>query len=366
MALHQSHVASPVLEATPRPELGRKLFQSVVAFAIPPERLKDGEAQQKLTFPITAEDQASLPSTTEAGPFEMATRKVTENSRMYRLRCAKSASAEEHVWIRQNTYWPSGMFLTLNGNALEMRQKLQHGKDLPIDITPFLRPGENQVEISLLRRPNEEKISNFLVAIEIVGVQHYDSIKAECLSQRLTPAQEVLDSIKTTLSRSADDDEIAIVDSNVAINLFDPMTKCRHCDIPVRGKECVHRECFDLDVFLNTRRRNQKRPDSPSTVDDWRCLICNGDARPQSLIVDGLLMDVISDLAAADQSETSAIIVDSDGNWRPKPEDKQDDTRVSQTRASHSSTPGVRRRTLGSSTPARQGSSARSGVIELE
>ncbi|OJD35480.1 miz zinc finger protein [Diplodia corticola] len=350
-ALHQSHLSSPVLEATPRPELGRKLFQSVIAFAIPPERLKDGAAQQKLTFQITAEDEAHLPPRTEVAPFEINTRKVTEQTRMYRLRCARSASKAEHVWIRQSTCWPEGMFLTLNGQVLEMRKKLQHTKDLPIDITPYLRRGENGIEISLLRRPDEEKMSNYLVAIEVVGIHHYDKIKTDCLSQRLVPAAEVLGSIKGTLSGSADDDEIAIVGSNVAISLFDPMTKCRHCDIPVRGRWCLHRECFDLDVFLNTRRRSQKRPDSPSSVDDWKCLVCNGDARPESLVVDGFLMQVITELSAAGQSETSAIIVDSDGKWKAKPED---DTRASQTRTSHASTPVLRE------------PSAPSAVIELE
>lgn len=363
-ALHQARSSSPVLEATPQPRLGRKLFQSVNAFAIPPSRLEDGKAQQKFAFAISPEDHENLPSQSVPSPFEMATRKIAENSKIYRVRCARSASTEEHNWILQDTYWPAGMFLNLNGNVLEMRKKLQHGKDLPIDITPYIRPGENQLEINLLRRPNEEKISNFAIAVEIVGMCHRDRIKAECFSKRLIPAEEILDSIKTGLSRSTDDDDIAIVDSTVTITLVDPYTTCKPCDIPVRGRWCLHRDCFDLDIFLNTRPRRQ--PHSPSVVDEWKCPRCRNDARPQNLVVDGFLMQVIKELSALGLSDTRAIIVDSDGNWKHKPEDKQDDARASQGRTSHSSTPVDSKRARVPSTPAAQDPPPTSEVIELD
>ncbi|KAL1631186.1 hypothetical protein SLS56_004433 [Neofusicoccum ribis] len=250
------------------------------------------------------------------------------------------------------------MVLSLNGDMLEMRKKLQHGKDHPIDITSLIRLDENQLEISLLRRPNEEKTSNFVIAVEVIGIQHYEKIKVDCTLRKLIPAEDVLDSIKNSLNGPEDDDDIAIVDSNVTINLFDPFTNCRPCDIPVRGKHCLHRNCFDLEIFLQTRDRRQ---DSPCYVDVWKCPICRADVRPKSLVVDGFLFDVHKKLSAMGQSNTRAIIVDSDGKWRPKPEDKQDDSRTS-----HSSTPVDNSKAPSAPTPSSHLPSEPPEVIELE
>ncbi|EKG18479.1 Zinc finger MIZ-type protein [Macrophomina phaseolina MS6] len=251
------------------------------------------------------------------------------------------------------------MFLNLNGQILEIRKKLQHGKDFPVDITRLLKIGENQLEINLLRRPNEEKASNFVIAVEVIEVQHYDRIKDDCCSKRIVLADEVLNSIKSSLNGPGDDDEVAIVDSNVTINLVDPFTNCRPCEVPVRGKYCLHRDCFDLEIFLQTRDR--KQPDSPSSVDVWRCPICRGDVRPKSLIVDGFLLEVRKELSMIGQLDTRAIVVDSEGKWKPKPEEKSDDPPTS-----HSSTPVDNDRTRTTSAPAPHLPSRTPEVIELD
>jgi hypothetical protein len=106
------------------------------------------------------------------------------------------------------------------------------------------------------------------------------------------------------------------VESNLTINLFDPFSASKICDIPVRSKACLHNDCFDLDTFLDTRRRKG----DVSVPDGWRCPICNADARPNHLIVDGFLEEVKKQLDAQNLSNTRAIIVQQDGSWIPKPE----------------------------------------------
>lgn len=358
-ALHQAHLRSPVLKAMSGPEAGRKLYQSVVSFALPPTRLADRQAHQSLPFWLSPEDRVTLPTEKPATLGKPRRRLVAEGSKLYRLRCARSKSTGEHEWVLEDTIWPGGMFLTLNGQILEMRKKLQHGKDFPIDITRLLRPGENQLEINLLRRPNEEKASSFMVAVEVIAVQHYDKIKTECASNKVIPAEEILSSIKGSLTGPGDDDDVAIVDSNVTVNLFDPFTNCRPCDMPVRGKHCLHRDCFDLDIFLQTRDRRQ--PHSPSLVDVWRCPICRGDVRPKSLIVDGFLLEVHKELSMMGQLDTRAIIIDSEGKWKPKPEEKKDDPP-----ASKSSSPVDNNRARTTSAPVSQAPTRTSEVIELD
>ncbi|KAH7065530.1 hypothetical protein B0J12DRAFT_640691 [Macrophomina phaseolina] len=358
-ALHQAHLRTPILKATQGAEVGRKLFQSVAGFALSPIRFANQQAHQSFQFTILPEDKARLPTETPATLGNPCKRQIAEGSKLYRLRCARSNSIVEHEWILQDTHWPSGMFLNLNGQILEIRKKLQHGKDFPVDITRLLKIGENQLEINLLRRPNEEKASNFVIAVEVIEVQHYDRIKDDCCSKRIVLADEVLNSIKSSLNGPGDDDEVAIVDSNVTINLVDPFTNCRPCEVPVRGKYCLHRDCFDLEIFLQTRDR--KQPDSPSSVDVWRCPICRGDVRPKSLIVDGFLLEVRKELSMIGQLDTRAIVVDSEGKWKPKPEEKSDDPPTS-----HSSTPVDNDRTRTTSAPAPHLPSRTPEVIELD
>lgn len=59
----------------------------------------------------------------------------------------------------------------------------------------------------------------------------------------------------------------------------------------------------------------------PCQVDQWRCPICNRDARPGSLVVDEWLCGVKERLIAMGKGEdTKSIVVGRDGEWRVKVE----------------------------------------------
>jgi hypothetical protein len=154
------------------------------------------------------------------------------------------------------------------------------------------------------------------VAIEYLGIISHDSVKRHCADKYRIPAQQVLSDIKAKLRASNDDDEIAIVESNLTIGLFDPFSASKMCDIPVRSRACLHNDCFDLETYLTTRRRQG----DVSVPDLWRCPICSADARPHHLVVDGFLEEVKQQLDAQGLSQTRAIIVQQDGTWKPKAE----------------------------------------------
>lgn len=78
----------------------------------------------------------------------------------------------------------------------------------------------------------------------------------------------------------------------------------------------MHIDCFDLETFLQTRRRKG----NVSVADQWRCPICNADARPPQLIVDGFLEEVRATLEKQGALQTRAIVVQQDGSWKPKAE----------------------------------------------
>jgi len=231
---------------------------------------------------------------------------------------------DEHSWVVAEHVLLPYLYFEVNSKMLECRRKLHFKKDLPLDLTPYLRVGDNTVCVRANTASNDPAQSNEVsVAVEKVGVTSYQDIMSMSSGMiARVPASQTLDSIKAQLSGNEDDDdEIAIVNANITIGLMDPFYGCKIFDIPARGVSCLHRECFDLETFLQTRTNSDsEKASSPTAVDEWRCPVCKADARPNSLVVDGFLVEVREKLAEQGLLDTRAVIVEADGSWKPRPE----------------------------------------------
>lgn len=315
-SLHQANLRSPILQ-TQNPHA--LLYQSVQGFAHPPTRLPHQVVQiLKLTFTVSPEMMQSIPKSTPGPAGRPAHRVINSDSRLLRFRCVKwpSDTPDESDWSVADTSWLPNSFYTCNGVPLQPRKKLHHGKDLPIDITSLVKVGDNTLEIACVLSAGDEIHPQYLFAVEILGFTSHHSIVRECMANHI-PANKILGDIQTKLlGGSDDDDEIAILQSNIIVDLFDPFSRSQICETPVRGKTCLHHNCFDLETFLQTRSKKNE----VSLPDNWKCPICRADARPQSLILDGFLQEVRETLRTKGLTHTRAIVVNSDGTWIPKEE----------------------------------------------
>lgn len=318
-ALHQAYLKSPVLLARSGPSM---LYQFVEGFVIPPSNPTNiGQGIAKWTFHLPRELLDSAPEDFSGCVDAPPVRYIDESSRMFRIRCMKWASAkpfDEHIWAAADTNWIPYSYFTINGKQLQQRKKIYYGKDLPIDITAFVKEGENTLEIAVLRQQHNADDRNYLVAIETLRMKNHAEIVRECSSNNSVSASAVIQNIKHKLGGPTNDDELSIVESHLTIGLFDPFSASKLCGTPVRGKACSHHECFDLETFLQTRTKKG----DVVTADQWKCPICNGDARPHTLIVDGLHMEVRQQLEKQGLTQTRAIVMDQSGAWQPKPEDR--------------------------------------------
>ncbi|KAF2458096.1 hypothetical protein BDY21DRAFT_363043 [Lineolata rhizophorae] len=330
--LHQANLRSPTPEGEDDwgnfdPTL--RLYQFVTGFAFGPIPLQVCRPTNQWTFNISTKDFGHIPQNEEPLSGLPPIRKINEKSLIYRLRCVHAASQLplESQWVVTDCSWPPILYPEINGHLLHPRLHLHHGKDLPIDISHFVKAGENSLKISINRLPDDKQPLPYAIAIEIVGVKKHATILQACTGPQLIPANEVLANIKQSLKRGvADDDDIAILNKTISIGLFDPFIGSRIFNIPARGATCLHRECFDLDTFLNTRsRRYTDRPGCPSAADDWKCPFCKADCRPQSLRVDGFLLAVQRCLKERGKLDTRDIVVDEEGRWRPKPEERAEE-----------------------------------------
>ena len=259
------------------------------------------------TFPVSDESMALLPID-EPGMFgEPPSRKVRSGTQHYRFRCIKATPVQdrcETVWSTQETFWPVGMTFLVNDVPLDFRRKGHFVKDLPVDITPLIRKGINKFLVTMLRPGAPAPgAPTYMVAVEVIEVSDLADIRDKI--PHLVP--EVMEArIKQQLATK--DPDVEVVTSHVAVGVVDPFSS-NLIGTPVRGMSCKHYECFDLDIFLQTRSG------SPTLPDLFRCPICDGDARPQSLVVDDWFVDVLKKIKGMGRSDVRAVMLNEQAVW---------------------------------------------------
>lgn len=334
-ALHQAHLRSPrLVAADTHPEMtqddsSHRYYQAVKRFALLPTKINSSVAFSRLEFVVSAVDIALTAGDYLQGHGQVPLREFRNGTLQYRLRCVQTKKPDSKCsisdWVVRDTVWPESASLDINNHHLEIRRKNHHGKDLPIDITSYVRAAgpniKNLISMSITRGRTKMREFSYYVAVEVIEILGHAEILDLCQQSHI-PASQTLDSIKRSLAGTDDeDDDFAMVVSDLAIDLADPFT-ARIFETPVRGINCLHRECFDLKTFLLTRNSKPKRPEQPCMIDVWKCPLCTKDARPYSLRIDDFLASVRSSLESQGLLDVKAIWIGPDGKWRPKIEER--------------------------------------------
>ncbi|MEE6510576.1 hypothetical protein FKM82_030509, partial [Ascaphus truei] len=124
------------------------------------------------------------------------------------------------------------------------------------------------------------------------------------LVRRLTSAV-LLQKLKMKKLTADPDSEIAT--TSLRVSLMCPLGKMR-LTIPCRAVTCTHLQCFDAALYL---QMNEKKP-------SWICPVCDKKATYDSLILDGLFMEILNQ-----GSDIEEIQFQENGSWcpmRPKKE----------------------------------------------
>lgn len=319
-AIHQYDARSPVLTAMDYSDLcksGTKYFRCMYGVTILGDRLKLGSRQHvEWSFPID-EAMAELLSGTSAPQNGCSpVRRVEVGSVFCQLRCIDATklvgAIEESDWFVARHIWPSNVAVMLNSFPLDVRKKLHYGRDLPVDLTARIKKGTNILSVAIIQGPKEDK-TEYAVGVESVRLLDTGAAKA------LTGVLPYVEARKRILQRLQNEDpEIEVVDAFITLNLTDPHSSCMW-DIPMRGKTCLHDQCFDLDTFLQTR--SSRRAGQPCEPDQFKCPICDADARPQSLVRDEFFDSLREKLAKMNRLDAKEIIMHQDGSWRIKEEE---------------------------------------------
>ena len=322
-ALHQSQTQSPILTIVDdygRLVMSTKYFRYVEGVSVLDSRLKIGRRQHtEFNFYIGEDDAALLSGTRENQKGAPFIRHVKLGSRFGRVRCIDATkftdlqADNQRAWVTATQIWPEHVTVIFNGKHLDVRKKAHYGKDLPIDVTAAIKFGNNQFSVSILTPQTEDQIE---YAVGLETIQLVDAAEAKALTGVLAydeARQRVLRRLQN------DDPDIEVVNSYVVINMSDPYT-FRIWNVPMRGKYCLHDQCFDLDTFLETR--TSKRSGQPCDPDQFKCPVCGGDARPQSLVKDEFFEVLRAELAQRNRLDAKAIVMQQDGTWEVQEEEK--------------------------------------------
>lgn len=354
MAIHQLHARSP--ERTRRiGEVEERHYQSVQSFAVAPFRLA---YLHQLDIAISWEQYSRLCRKKEIPQLRgksvtTTAHEYTSGSLRLRARCCRLQahnSSAESDWVTRESMWPEHIYIRFNDHSLTIRRSTHNGKDLPVELTDFVRAGVNKFEVATSNKgptASDKGGNSFYMAVEIVETASHSDILKNVQNIGRLDREVTLARIRSRVNAVPDEDGIAIIDrtgdttQELSIDLTDPFS-AKIFEVPARGIACTHMECFDLETWLATRPTKQQikcghkdvctcpRRVEPSEPDRWKCPICFGDARPGSLRIDTFLEDVRKQLQTDNKLETKSILVTADGMWRPvvEPADDDDDSDV--------------------------------------
>ena len=315
-ALHQAHLRDAdivIIDSAANPQIDKKYYEYLKEFAGKPIVIKPDSRNLYSCFQIS-EAQFSMVPKYEPLPYGAPPRtRAHLGACIFRLRCIitpNTKNPSDVKWPLEETSWPSNITIMLNNNYLELRRKLHYGKDLPIDLTPYIHEGLNVLHVAMLRVGEEIPTESVhAIAVEVIEVGDIDSVRAQV---RHVEGSRILSQIRKQSANT--DPDIEIVIGNLVIGIVDPFTSSL-IKTPARGESCQHYECFDLDIYLQTRQG------SPCKPEQFRCPICNGDTRPQCLIIDGWFQQVLQEVRNMNRLDARAIVIDNTGGWTIKEEE---------------------------------------------
>ena len=331
----------PVAAAQPE-----KLHFSRIALPIQRMELPPDGILQKRSWAVAAKDALLLcPAQPPRAPGEPPTRpNVRAGALVYKLRCVAAAAAGEPYppspppgadadadadahWDLKGTTWPASLFVEINGHRVDFRRRPRWGRDLPVDVTHLVRAGTNElqaVRMSSAAAATDADRPAFYAVLELFRCVGEDALR-DSLSV-LGPAAARAEVVRRLAPRAdrpgggasgAADDELIVSTRTVMVGVRCPLS-FRPMRMPVRGRSCRHLDCFDFDNFMGSRRGASLGLPPPD--DSYKCPHCGRPARPEHLLVDGFLRDVLDAmrLQAPLYADVKHIVVDDVGAWNPQ------------------------------------------------
>ncbi|KAL0964566.1 hypothetical protein UPYG_G00325720 [Umbra pygmaea] len=212
-----------------------------------------------------------------------------------------------HEDRQMNTNWPASVQVSVNATPLTIERGDNKTSHKPLHLKHVCQPGRNTIQITVTAC-----CCSHLFVLQLVHRPSVRSVLQGLLKKRLLPAEHCITKIKRNFSSVAVSSgntnlngEDGVEQTAIKVSLKCPIT-FRRIQLPARGHDCKHVQCFDLESYLQL---NCERG-------TWRCPVCNKTALLEGLEVDQYMWGILN---AIQNSEFEEVTIDPTCSWRPVP-----------------------------------------------
>uniref|UniRef100_A0A8C6MD02 Zinc finger MIZ-type containing 1 n=1 Tax=Nothobranchius furzeri TaxID=105023 RepID=A0A8C6MD02_NOTFU len=210
-----------------------------------------------------------------------------------------------HEDRQMNTNWPASVQVSVNATPLTIERGDNKTSHKPLHLKHVCQPGRNTIQITVTAC-----CCSHLFVLQLVHRPSVRSVLQGLLKKRLLPAEHCITKVKRNFSsvaastgNSALNGEDGVEQTAIKVSLKCPIT-FRRIQLPARGHDCKHVQCFDLESYLQL---NCERG-------TWRCPVCNKTALLEGLEVDQYMWGILN---AIQNSEFEEVTIDPTCSWRP-------------------------------------------------
>ncbi|XP_053860553.1 E3 SUMO-protein ligase PIAS2-like isoform X1 [Vidua macroura] len=221
-----------------------------------------------------------------------------------RLCLAETSCPQEDNYPNSLCIKVNGKLFPLPGYASPPKNGIEQKRPgRPLNITSLVRLSSavpNQISISWA----SEIVKNYSMCVYLIRQLTSAMLLQRLKMKGIRNPDHSRALIKEKLTADPDSE---IATTSLRVSLMCPLGKMR-LTIPCRAVTCAHLQCFDAALYL---QMNEKKP-------TWICPVCDKKATYESLILDGLFMEILNECSDVDE-----IKFQEDGSWcpmRPKKE----------------------------------------------
>ncbi|KFO75018.1 Zinc finger MIZ domain-containing protein 2, partial [Cuculus canorus] len=211
-----------------------------------------------------------------------------------------------HEDRQMNTNWPASVQVSVNATPLTIERGDNKTSHKPLYLKHVCQPGRNTIQITVTAC-----CCSHLFVLQLVHRPSVRSVLQGLIKKRLLPAEHCITKIKRNFSSGTipgtpgPNGEDGVEQTAIKVSLKCPIT-FRRIQLPARGHDCRHIQCFDLESYLQL---NCERG-------TWRCPVCNKTALLEGLEVDQYMLGI---LIYIQNSEHEEITIDPSCSWKPVP-----------------------------------------------
>lgn len=205
----------------------------------------------------------------------------------------------------QEDYFPPNLFVKVNRKLCPLPGYLPPTKNgvepkrpsRPINITALVELSATVPNMIMVNWSSEYG-RNYSVSVYLVKQLTSATLLQRLRAKGIRNPDHSRALIKEKLTADPDSE---IATTSLRVSLICPLGKTR-LHVPCRALTCTHLQCFDAALYL---QMNEKKP-------TWVCPVCDKKAPYDSLIIDGLFMEILNLCTHCDE-----ILFKEDGSWSP-------------------------------------------------